>query len=320
MAGPSLGGDHVALRVLTTLLRSRPQTLQALRELRSLPTDDLDGVLERLVRSGFIELAGDRISYHAPERAIEAQVAALADLVTVLPDLTREWRRGADAAVEAELVHGHEEQWRAWARYAALTPPVAPLNLYPTLDVLRDVIAPTLADAVTPYREGMNRSRAVIPASVVITEDDRRVMDLLTAAGMSLRLARSIDSWLYSDPEVLCALPVVWGEHPPTSIIIIRDPAIRAVTAAYAEQVWVGATPYCEPQPEWLDVLRLLSLGMTDKEIAASQNTSQRTVERRIAEAMAHYRVTTRFELGMAWAAEQTGRGPVGIQPRGHES
>jgi len=131
MAGPtSLGGDHVALRVLATLLRSRPQTLQELRELRSLPTDDLDGVLERLVRSGFIELADDRISYHAPDRAIEAQVSALADLVTVLPELTREWRRGADtaAAIDAELVHGHEEQWRAWARYAALTPPVAPLT------------------------------------------------------------------------------------------------------------------------------------------------------------------------------------------------
>lgn len=135
-------------------------------------------------------------------------------------------------------------------------------------------------------------------------------------AGMSLRLARRIDSCVYSDPEVLCALPVVWGEHPPTSIIIVRDPVIRAVTAAYAEQIWVGATAYREPQPEWLDVLRLLSLGMTDKEIAASQNTSQRTVERRIAEAMAHYGVTTRFELGMAWAAEQTGPRPENSAPR----
>ncbi len=307
MAAPSLGGDHVAVRVLATLLRSRPQTLRELRELRSLPTDDLDGVLERLVRSGFIEVAGDRISYHAPDRAIEAQVAALAELVTVMPDLAREWRRGADTAVtlDAELVHGHEEQWRAWARYAAQTPPVAPLNLYPTLDVLRDVIAPALADAVTPYREGMSRARAVIPASVVITPYDRRVMDLLADAGMSLRLARRVDSWLYSDPEVLCALPVVWGEHPPTSIMIIRDPVVRAVTAAYAEQVWVSATDYRAPQPEWLDVLRLMALGMTDKEIAASQNSSQRTVERRIAEAMAHYRVTTRFELGMAWAAQR---------------
>jgi hypothetical protein len=307
MAGSSLGGDPAALRVLATLLRSRPQTLQELRDLRSLPAGDLDGVLERLVRAGFIELSEGRISYHAPDRAVEAQAAALAELVSLLPDLTREWQRGADPAVviDAELVHGHEEQWRAWARHAALTPPQAPLNLYPTLDVLRDVIAPALADAVTPYREGMGRSRAVIPASVVITDDDRKVMHLLAEAGMSLRLARNVDTWLYSDPDVLCALPVVWGEHPPTSIMIVRDPAIRAVTAAYAELVWAGATPYREPAPQWLDVLRMLSLGMTDREVAAAQNTSQRTVERRIAEAMAHYQVATRFELGMAWSAEQ---------------
>ena len=131
-------------------------------------------------------------------------------------------------------------------------------------------------------------------------------MSLLTEAGMNLRLARNVDTWLYSDPEVLCALPVVWGEHPPTSIMIVRDPAIRAVPAAYAELVWAGAVPYREPVPEWLDVLRMLSLGMTDRDIAAAHNTSQRTVERRIAEAMAHYRVATRFELGMAWSAEQT--------------
>ncbi|GIH07096.1 hypothetical protein Rhe02_51630 [Rhizocola hellebori] len=109
-----MGGDPAALRVLATLLRSRPQTLPELRGLRGLPTSDLDGVLERLVRSGFIELSGDRILYHAPDRAVEAQAAALAELVTLLPDLTREWQRGGNTAVviDAELVHGHEQQWR----------------------------------------------------------------------------------------------------------------------------------------------------------------------------------------------------------------
>jgi len=303
----SRGANPAALRLLATMLRSRPATRTELRDLRGLPVEDLDQALYDLVRNGFVEIDGDRLAYHAPDRAIESQARALADLVALLPELNREWRQGDAPSItlDVDVVHGHEEQWRAWSRHAAITPPKAPLNLYPTLDVLRDVIAPGLGEAVTPYQENMRRARAVIPASVVTTADDRAVIDLLAAAGMQVRLARHLDSWVYSDPEVLCALPVIWGEHPPISIMIIREPAIRALTAAYAEQVWAAAVPYCVPQPEWHDVLRLLALGMSDRAIATAQNTSLRTVERRIAEAMAHYRVGTRFELGMAWAAEQ---------------
>ena len=67
--------------------------------------------------------------------------------------------------------------------------------------------------------------------------------------------------------------------------------------------------PYRQPRPEWQDVLRLLALGLSDRAIASAHGTSQRTVERRIAEAMAHYGVGTRFELGVAWSVEQPDEG-----------
>ena len=290
-----LGGD--ALRLLVTLLRARPETTAGLDR----------STLGRLAGAGLIELDDDRIGYHPPHLAVAAQARALADLAAVLPDLDREWRRGAGpaATLDVELVHGHEEQWRAWARHAALTPPRAPINLYPSLDVLRDLIVPGLAEATSPYAEGMRNARAVLPAAAVVTEEDRAVVDTLAAAGMRVRLARRVDSWLYSDPEVLCALPLVWGEHPPASIVIVHDPAVRALAAAYTEQVWAAAAGYRVPRPEWHDVLRRLALGMSDRAIAAAQGSSLRTVERRIAEAMAHYGVGTRFELGMAWSAKQ---------------
>ena len=47
----------------------------------------------------------------------------------------------------------------------------------------------------------------------------------------------------------------------------------------------------------------MLALGMSDGAIATAQGTSVRTVQRRVAEAMEHYRVGSRFELGVAWAA-----------------
>jgi hypothetical protein len=303
---PGPDNEPTALRLLATLLRSRPATRAELREIRNLPADRVDGVLDQLVRAGFVEVDGERLTYRPPDLVVEQQARALAETVALLPELGREWHRGAgpSATLDVELVHGHEEQWRAWARHAALTPPIAPLNLYPTLDVLRDVIAPELTAAITPYRKDLG-ARAVVPASAVVTDADRAVLDVLVAAGMRLRLARRVESWLYSDPEVLCALPVVWAEHPPTSIMIVRDAAIRALTAAYAELVWSSAEPYRLPRPDWHDVLRLLALGMSDRAIATAQGTSQRTVERRIAEAMAHYGVGTRFELGMAWSAKQ---------------
>ncbi|GIF22359.1 hypothetical protein BJ973_002680 [Actinoplanes tereljensis] len=303
--------EPAALRLLATLLRSRPATRAELRKLRARP-DDADRLLDQLIRAGFIGEEDDgRLSYRSPDRVVEEQARGLADLVGLLPELSREWRQGTGdrTTLDVELVHGHEEQWRAWARHAALTPPRAPLNLYPSLDVLGDLIVPELPEVTRPYPDGMGNARAILPASVVVTAEDRRIVDGMVAAGMRVRLARHVATWLYSDPEVLCALPVVWGEHPPTSIMICHDPAVRALAAAYAEGVWISALPYRQPRPEWPDVLRMLALGLSDRAIATAHGTSQRTVERRIAEAMAHYGVGTRFELGMTWSAKQVDEG-----------
>jgi hypothetical protein len=302
---PAINDDAAALQLLATLLRVRPRTLAELRGLRNLPDEGLDEILERLALAGFVRIEGDVLEVRRPDHVLETQAAALAGLTTLLPALSEEWQRGsaAESRLDVELVHGHEEQWRAWARYAAIAPPRAPLNLYPTLDVLRDVIAPDVERVLADHRAGL-RARAVVSGSAVVTPEDRTVVEILVRAGMEVRLAPRLDSWVYADPGVLSALPVVWGEHPPTSIMIVRDPSITALVSAYAEQVWRTATPYAVPVPDWGDVLRMLALGMSDGAIATAQGTSVRTVQRRVAEAMAHYGVGSRFELGVAWAAE----------------
>lgn len=279
------------MKLLATLLRSRPATRDELRLIRAVPPG-ADRLLDQLIRADFVAEADGRLSYHAPDRTVQEQARTLAGLVGLLPELSREWRQGTErrTTLDVELVHGHGEKWRTWA------PPRAPLNLYPSLETVEELI-----DA------GPARARIVLPAAVLAADADRRVVDELVAAGLRVRLARCVESWLYADPEVLCALPVVWGEHPPTSIMIVHEPVIRALTAAYAERVWRGAEPYRRPRPEWQDVLRLLALGMSDRAIASAHGTSQRTVERRIAEAMAHYGVGTRFELGAAWSVEHPG-------------
>ncbi len=305
MTPSGLPYDTETVRVLSTLLRLRPRTLAELRGIRGIPVGRLDEILSLFVAAGFVDLDGDQLEVRSPDHVLEMQASALADLTTLFPALSEEWQRGAtpEGRLDVELVHGHEEQWRAWARHASVTPPRAPLNLYPNLDVLRDVIAPDVEQVVADYRAGL-RARAVVQGSAVVTAADRAVVETLGRAGMEIRLARELDSWVYADPGVLSALPVVWGEHPPTSIMIIRDPAITAVVSAYAELVWATGSPYAVPTPEWADVLRMLALGMSDNAIASAQDTSVRTVQRRVADAMTHYRVSSRFELGVAWSAE----------------
>ncbi len=288
-------GDPDAIRLLTTLLRTRPATVAELRAI----APEAEHLVDQL--DGFVHRDGDRLTYSDP-----AQVAgALGDLVGLLPQLGRDWARGGSSgAIEIELVHGVEEQWKAWARWAATHPPRAPFNVYPGMAGLANVLAPGMEDAVAPYPI---RARAILPASAVLTDADRAVVDTLARSQMEVRLANRADSWFYSDPGVLWALPVVWGEYPPTSVVIGTDPVIGALVAALAESMWSSARPYGDPRPDWDDVLRLLGHGLPDKAIATALGVSQRTVERRIAEAMAHHGVGTRFELGAAWAAASAG-------------
>lgn len=295
--------DPRVRQVLGVLLRVRPGTVGELRRVRGLPAGDLDEVLALLRAEGHLDLDGDTITVHPPQQALEQRAAELAARTAALPELLRQWHSGTTAPeLDVEVVHGHQAQWEAWSRYAALRPPRAPLNLYPGLEVLRDVILPDLPAALAAHT-GV-RPRAVIPASAVVTADDRDVVHRLEEAGLGVRLAKHVDSWVYADHGVLSALPLTWAEHPPASIMIVCDPAITAVVSAYAELVWATAQPYDHPRQEWADVLRLLGLGMSDAAIATAGESSLRTVQRRIADAMTHYGVTSRFELGAAWAQE----------------
>jgi hypothetical protein len=253
----------------------------------------------------------------ADASALAAALRATADAVAALPRSIEEELLERRGELPVEVIHGSEEQWSAWARYAASIRPRAPINLYPSLDVIRTLIVTEVDSAVEPYREDI-RVRAILSADAVVTDADRDVVDRLVAAGMEVRLSAHVPSWLYADAGVLSALPLVWGEHPPSSIIVIRDPAISTALAALVEPLWSASEPYRAVAPEWADTLRLASLGLSDKAIATAQEVSHRTVQRRFAEAMEHYGVRSRFELGAAWRADQWNRlvngDPAGIR------
>ena len=316
--------DPDARRVLSTIYRVRPGTRAELGALQALPHERLPEILERLDAAGLIALDGDTIEALSPDRAMATAteqvvtsemdgLRALAVSAAALSALTRDWEVGGspdDTAPWAEFVHGHEAQWKAWPRYAVTHPPRNPVNLYPDLSIVRSLMVPTMTEE---ERRMLARSaiRGVFPRTLLADDDDRAFLDELRRLGMRVRIADEVVSWVYADRGVLCALPLDWAEHPPSSIAIVTHPSITEIVSLYVESVWDKAVDYPLGDDGWEPVLRLLERGLSDAAIAQSLDISPRTVHRRISEAMDRFDAHSRFELGAAWALDSA-RGVAG--------
>jgi hypothetical protein len=307
--------DPEAVRLLSTIYRIRPGSLAELGELQALPHASLPALLKRLDTAGLIAFDGERIEALSPDHAIAAsaeqvvaqQIEALDNLAAsaaTLSALTRDWEVGSapdDTAPWAEFVHGHEAQWKAWPRYALTHPPRDPVNLYPNLSIIRSVMVPTMTEDESRL-VAQSAVRGIFPRSLLAVEEDRLFLDELRRLGMRVRISDHVPSWVYADRGVLCALPLNWAEHPPSSIAIVTHPAITEIVALYVESVWDRAVDYPLSDDGWQPVLRLLARGLSDAAIAQSLDVSSRTVHRRISEAMEQLGARSRFELGAAWA------------------
>ncbi|MDQ1547510.1 MAG: hypothetical protein QOH69_2414 [Actinomycetota bacterium] len=312
--------DPDALRLLSTIYRIRPGSVTELRELQALPQDALPSLLERLDAAGLIALDGDSIEALSPDHAMAAaterivaseldQLRSLAISAAALSALTRDWEVGGspdDTAPWAEFVHGHEAQWKAWPRYAVTHPPRSPVNLYPNLSIIRSIMVPTMTEE---EKRMVARSavRGIFPRALLGIEEDRLFLDELRRLGMRIRIVDEVVSWVYADRGVLCALPLSWAEHPPSSIAIVTHPSITEIVSLYVESVWDRAVDYPLGDDGWEPVLHLLARGLSDAAIAQSLDVSPRTVHRRISEAMEQLGARSRFELGAAWARHETG-------------
>jgi hypothetical protein len=307
--------DPDARRLLSTIYRVRPASIEALRQLQALPHERLPELLQRLDAAGLITLDGDRLEALSPDHAMAAAVEevagsqveamrALSVQASVLSVLTRDWEVGSspdDTAPWAEFVHGHEAQWKAWPRYAVSHPPRDPVNLYPDLSIIRSIMVPTMTEEERRM-VAQSAIRGVFPRSLLADADSRAFLEELRRLGMRVRIADRVVSWVYADRGVLCALPLDWAEHPPSSIAIVTQPSITEIVSLYVESVWDRAVDFPLGDDGWQPVLRLLARGLSDAAIAQSLDISPRTVHRRISEAMEQLGARSRFELGAAWA------------------
>ena len=308
--------DPDALATLAALLRARPSTAEQLAHAAPLPSARFRSAVEALVREGFLEVDGDEVRVQPPDTVLAARAARLLEtddaatrdlleLATRLPGLGREWdhaARGGEAPVPVELVHGTRNQWELWMRLMAEAPPRAPLAVFPDFAGLAGFVlenAPGLEAAAATF--GF-RIRTLARAEELADPEVRAQVETFAALGLEVRTLPSLAGWFYVDAGVMAALPMAWGEAVPTSVAVVREPALVAPLAAYGERMWTRARRLPSDARGWDPVLELLAQGLSDDAVASVLRQSVRTVRRRIADAAEAYGVETRFELGREWA------------------
>jgi DNA-binding CsgD family transcriptional regulator len=96
------------------------------------------------------------------------------------------------------------------------------------------------------------------------------------------------------------------------SALVVRPSVLLDSLAELFEALWLRAVPLRldagkvpDVDPGLVEVVRLLASGMTDAGIARQWGTSERTVRRRVAEAMQELGASSRLQTGML--AERAG-------------
>ena len=316
-------GSHApspsVLDVLRIGLRSRVDSVAELAALAMRDEAEVRRDLEVLHGEGFVELRGDRIAYTAPEEVVAdvvrrragdlgadmlRRLADLAELVGQLPVLAREWETGSGDAhlFDVEVFHGpeavvdlwHVRQGRESARRTDVVLPDAS-RLY--------VADPAMQQVWHEASRGPGR-RARVLASIAdgVHPAAQQRIDEELAGGVDIRLMERPPGWFWVTDEATVALPLVWGESWPTSVIAIRSRSVAGMASWLFEQLWDRAVPVRAGSATWDSLLTLMNGGATLEAASRVLGISERTGRRRVAEAMEHYNVSSMLALGVVWS------------------
>jgi DNA-binding CsgD family transcriptional regulator len=139
-----------------------------------------------------------------------------------------------------------------------------------------------------------------------------RVLDEV-ADGEQGRLLADLPFKMAIGDRSMALLPLYNAEDPSdNAVLVVRPSVLLDSLAALFEALWVRGTPVRaassardDLDPELVEVVRLLAVGMTDERIARHLHLSDRTVRRKIAAALDALGADTRFQAGMR--AQQLG-------------
>ena len=319
---PSRSSELAALELLGIGLRSRAATVGELAALAVRDEAEVRRDLERLDEDGFVVVRGDQISYTAPEEVVAdvvrrrvgdvgaemlRRLADLAEVVGRLPALAQEWDTGAidHQPLDVEVFHGaeavvdfwHVRQAREPARLTDVVLPDASRLYVADPDMQRFWHDATAGEG--------RRARVIASIADAVHPDAQQRVDEEIAGGVQLRLLAEPPGWFWITDETTVALPLVWGERWPTSVVAVRSRAVAGMASWLFERMWERAVPARTEAAGWDPLLTLMRSGATLEAASRALGISERTGRRRVSEAMDHFGVGSMLALGVAWGAVQ---------------
>ncbi|MDZ5660388.1 hypothetical protein SFC79_01315 [Nocardioides sp. S-58] len=317
--------DERRTELLLLLLRTRTSSASSLSE--TFADDDVPESLAALREAGFLRGDGpdltpvppgealSRIAGSALAREREA-LDALDHLVRLLPTLSDAWDDGrAQRAshLQGEVLHGSAESLAdRWYAVSEERPPADPGCSYGDIPFVRAQYRHQLDVVQATFEARGHGMKMLLPVDQMTDPDNREAVDAFAVAGIEMRVAANVPSYIYSDPGVMAGLPLTWGARlPADGIVLLYDPVLMEPVDQIFDRWWRAATPWPLVGSGWEPVMQLLGLSLADEQIAAILELGVRTVRRRISMAMEDAGVYSRFELGMHWA--QQGHAAEGV-------
>ncbi|MCD4526697.1 hypothetical protein [Nocardioides sp. cx-173] len=317
-----LGGspDSQAFELLGIGFRSRARTVAELAALAVREETAVRQDLERLQSDGYVAVQGDHVRYTAPEEVVAdvvrrrssdlsaevlRRLADLAEVVGQLPALAREWDTGeaGQQLADVDVFHGPEAVVELWHVKQAKEPSLRTDVVLPDAAPLY-VADPAMQRVWHEATQGEGRHARVIASLADGTHpaaQERIAQEM--EAGVQIRLMAEPPGWFWITDETTVALPLVWGERWPTSVMSVRNRAVAGMASWMFERMWERAVPVHSGAATWDPLLTLMNGGATLEAAARALGISERTGRRRLSEAMSHFGVGSMLELGVAWGA-----------------
>jgi DNA-binding CsgD family transcriptional regulator len=318
---------YEALRQLGSAVQSDLGTASGL------DTSQAAAALRRLTEIGLVEARGDHIesvdpdtalvrtldAYHLAAKEQARRTEALRDVSQALLYVYRPAVARLASKVQVEYIR---DRWSKHRVLDALTETIQHTSdsLHPGPMPPVEVLESSLKRDAQLIKRGV-RLRAIYPLSIVQTTRYLRYLQEVTDLGVSVRLLDHAPcDILLHDNELACmpSNPHAVYDNPmllvrstdlvQTLTAVFEDYWVRALTVEQALRDEQGADAVTGRSPDLTAqervVIRLMSTGLSDEQIARKVGVHRRTVQRVIAKLMERLGAGSRFEAGLKLAQD----------------
>lgn len=273
----------------------------------------LGRALATLEQAGLATIEGEAFTLQRVEHATVDLDEPTRELLRLLYQF---WLQGDDAGDPDEVLYGELGFWQHWwnmvhdglakGRPVRIDGIVTDASAF-TRRVWVDEFDADIVDFVKNGKIAIGR--LIVPPATIDAPAEAFV-ELVMSLGIEVRVLPSTVSFtLYDSRAAVLAEEV--DEGGARRHRLTRSPAVVEPLVRLFEMQWDIAMRWEDMVKGVPDILPLLAQGWTDARIASALGVSERTVSRRVADAMEAAGVQSRFALGMAYAMSGLDAVPV---------